>query len=303
LRILDRLFGSRISGSRSELLHIPENIRSPSAVAVVQGSRPGDIWIALHALRNLGLSYPGIEAYFFVRDEDRDLVQLAGGTPVICPVTAGGRLASGCSAMPPGGLAILASSGADRSAGELLAASGALVRASIHRVAGVNVAVQAPCTSLPESVHFLFERLGLAADRSWRPSPLRDDMYRARSILSPSTGSPPPYIVADKYAARILEKSGAEIPLKVITLGGRGSEFILAGRAVAAATVAGACLVAADSPGLWAEACALHVPAAGLDRRGCFPDWAGSSPGRDEGGFLVSWAEQLRGGLGTETSR
>jgi hypothetical protein len=230
-------------------------------------------------------------------------VQLSSRAPLVCSVTAGGRISPEAAVMPKGSFAILATARPDRKSAEILAASGALVRASVVGTATANIHVRAAGRAMPDSMHFLCEQLGLHADRAWKPIPLRDDLARARSILSPSTGAPPPYIVAGREALKALERSGAEVPLRVVPAAAGDGEFATAGRAVRAAIVSGAAVVAADAPDLWAEACALGVPVAGLDRSGCFPEWQGSTAARDEKGFLASWKERLRRALGTETPR
>jgi|GEM_PF-694917 len=298
-----RLFGAGADRDAcGEVLRIPGDLRDPPAVAVVQGSRPGDIWAALFVLRNAALTWPSAELVLLVREEDREIVQLSSMTPATWCIPPGGRIPD-APGLPGGALAILASAGTDHGRCDPLRIGGALVRAALGGTPSANVRVLPGGRAMPESIHFLCEQIGMQADRSWRPSALKDDVATARSILSPSTGAPTPYIVGGARAIRVLERAGAEIPLKVIPASGRESPLASSGRAVQAAIVAGATVVAADAPWLWAEAIALGVPAAGLDRSGSFPLWEGPPPSRNDSDFVASWTEQLRIGLGAAASR
>jgi hypothetical protein len=132
-------------------------------------------------------------------------------------------------------------------------------------------------------------------DRTWKPVLLKADLSKASAILAPVSGRFLPFIAAGEDALQVLKRAGAEIPLRVITVEGRNCELPKEGAAVRAAVVSSASAVVAGSPGLWAEACALGVPAVGLDPDGCFPPW-GRTPAGSRGELLEHWSDLLRQG-------
>lgn len=282
-------------GSDSRTFAFPTVLEAPSTVAVVVGPEPGDIWTGLILLNNLIRHYSGAEIIAVVPDEEVDLLNLLPRVPSASPYgrdrhSGGARLIGGAS---EGTIAFCVSSG--RAASRLLEQTGARVRVSAVRTASANLEVRLSPRPVPEIVHGMCEALGISPDRSWKPVSLPDDSARASQILAPVSGRSLPYIAADGGMLRVMRRLGAEIPLRVVEVSGRGSAVASEGRAVRAAVTAGASAVLADTGGLWAEAGALGVPVVGLDRRGTFPDW-GREPARSASDLSAHWAALLRQG-------
>jgi len=295
VNLISRLFRKGGEQADGEIISIPDDLRAPDTVGVVQGPSPADIWPALFLLQNLSVSFPGTEQSLWAREDDADLAALAGRPPSVYRIS--GR------SCPPGqkpqgrSIVILAGGRSDASTDAFLLSTGARVRVAGFPCAGANVVVRTGDRPLPESLHFLCGSLGMASDRNYRPRPLQQDESMARKVLSPTAGAPTPYIAAGRAAAEILGKSRAEMPLRVVLMDDPKGPVAGMDRATRAAVLAGAAAAAVDSPGLWAAACAFGIPVAGLDRHGDFPSWA-PGPSRSVPGFLESWSLLVRRGWG-----
>ncbi|NLP04727.1 hypothetical protein GX411_02085 [Candidatus Fermentibacteria bacterium] len=273
----------------------PSALEAPSAIAVVVGTEPGDIWAGLLLMNNLIRHYACAEITAVVPEEELDLLNLLPRLPLASPYgrdrIAVGERWKGCAG--DGSVAFCVSSG--RAASGLLQRTGARVRVSAVRTASANLEVRLSPRPVPETVHGMCEALGISPDRSWKPVSLPDDSARASEILAPVSGRSLPYIAADGGMLRVMRRFGAEIPLRVVQVSGRESAVASEGRAVRAAVTAGASAVLADTRGLWAEAGAFGVPVVGLDRRGSFPDW-GREPARSASDLSAQWTTLLRQG-------
>jgi hypothetical protein len=289
---LRRLLEGRRGVSRADEFHFPADIGNPRLLIVVAGPGEGEIWPALYLLNSLGRCFPESEIEALVCDRDRDLLNILGRVPA-CRTY-------GLQGDPPhhddpgpGSLALSASPG--RAASRLLESTGARVRIGLDRMPGANLVVRLPDYSYPERVHKACEVLHMTPDRTWKPVLLKADLSKASAILAPVSGRFLPFIAAGAESLQVLRKAGAEIPLRVITVEGRNCELVKEGAAVRAAIVSSASAVIADSPGLWAEACALDVPAVGLDPAGSFPPW-GRTPAGSRSELLEHWSDLLRQG-------
>jgi hypothetical protein len=292
LSFLRNLLGRHRRASGAGEFHFPADLGDPRILTVVAGPGEGEIWPALYLLNSLGRCFPesGIEA--LICERDRDLLNILGRVPECRTYTLQGTPTS-MSESGPGSIALTASSG--RTASRLLESTGARVRVALDCMPGANLVVKLPGYSYPERVHKACEVLHMQPDRSWKPLLMKADLAKASSILAPVSGRFLPFIAAGTDSLQVLRKAGAEIPLRVITVEGRNCELLKQSAAVRAAVVSTASAVVADSPGLWAEACALGVPAVGLDPDGVFPPW-GRTPAGSRTELLEHWSDLLRQG-------
>ncbi len=273
------------------VIHLPEHLQSPESVAVFCSGGEDRIWAALYMARALGERYGSERLHGYCHDRDRELMasvvpgEHVHGLP-------DGKEGKGefCPSM-------VFYPYADTSL------ETAVSMASLRRpVAGLAedpvVGLRVKMTDgyrLPAALEEMCRLLDLPFPREWRPEVPRNDMARAEALLAPVSGHAMPYIAATSGAAEILRSSGVEIPLKMVLMDSEKGPLNCAGRGVRAAVVAGASAAVTDRPVVWSDACALGVPAVGLDRKGLFPSWA-REPAEDEESFVAAWRELLQEG-------
>ena len=304
---MKRLFGRRIVDRERQagpdsprIVHLPEDLRNPTRVAVYCGPTEEDAWPALYLARAVELAYRKAELTVICRSdvgwlfdalhwkprilpyESRPSLEGRGASPVF---DEGTILFHPYPAMDPAAAALFASSGA-----------GLRVSAAVDCPDCVNILVRPGTPVLPDRIHGMCAVLGMQPDRAWRPVVPGQVQEKASARMAPVSGRTLPYIAGTPRTVSLLEKHRAEIPLRTITIAGRNSEMGEMDRETRVAAAAGASAIITDSPVLWADARAMGVPVVGLDPAGVFQPWIGEAPTRTEKEFVEAWERLLRKG-------
>jgi hypothetical protein len=302
-KVLGRLFGERESAPAalpSRLMHLPEDFRSPARMAVYSGPAEEDSWPALYLARMIERTYGETDLSIICRSTDGWLFDMLHWKPRILPYEARpslDALAPG-SAFDEGTILFHPYLSMDPAAAALMASSGAGIRVSpaVEGHPCLSIQIRTGTTLYPTVIHRMCAALGMETDATWKPLIPRQIQDRVSALMAPVSGRALPYIAATSRAVAILEKSRAEIPLRTITIAGKNVDMAGQDRETRVAVIAGASAVITDSPGLWADARAMGVPAAGLDPSGTFMPWTGDTPSRTEKEFVEAWEQLLRRG-------
>jgi hypothetical protein len=275
------------------VMHLPDDLADPGSVAVFCAGGEEGVWAALYMARALAQRYgPGsVEAYCNGRDRELMASEVPGERIHPIPDPAGGEAADG---EAPSMVFYPYSELPLETAVSLASLRRPVVGLAEHPTVGLRVRI-AGGYRLPGVLEEMCRLLELPFPSDWRPEIPRNDSARAEALLAPVSGHAMPYISASSAAAEILRSSGLEIPLKMVIMDSEKGPVAGAARGVRAAVVGGSSAVVTDDPVVWSDACALGVPAVGLDRKGVFPPWGGR-PAEDEQSFIEAWRELLREG-------
>jgi hypothetical protein len=302
-KVLGRLFGEKEAppaGQLSRIMHLPEDFRSPSRMAVYSGPAEEDAWPALYLARMIERTYGETDLSIICRSTDGWLFDMLHWKPRIVPYDVRPSLDAlpEGSAFDEGTILFHPYLSLDPAAVALISSSGAGIRVSpaVDGHPCLSIQIRTGTDIYPTVIHRMCASLGLEYDEAWKPMIPRQVQDRVSALMAPVSGRALPYIAATARAVVILEKSRAEIPLRTITIAGKNADMAVQDRETRVAVIAGASAVITDSTVLWADARALGVPAAGLDPSGAFMSWTGDAPSRTEKEFVEAWEQLLRRG-------
>ncbi len=141
----------------------------------------------------------------------------------------------------------------------------------------VNIRVRTRTVELPGMLEEMCGALRLAFDSAWKPVLPRNIALDADHLVRRDAGRGVPYMVVSPRVPALLKKLGAEIPLRKVVLGKKGT-YGTVERELAVALVAGSEAVVTDDATLWSDACALGRPVVGLDSKNTFMKWRWAAP-------------------------